>query len=129
MIEDLRQQYFSLLCDIGFVKPSKAEKSPRLGKSRVKFVRVPDELDTHSRDPKIVMAAIAASMYPKLLVVDPFSSQMKTLSNSAPASIHPSSVNFTPGQRINFDGAKFIVYFTAMQTKKLCKCIQHYLIL
>lgn len=40
--------------------------------------------------------------------------------NSATAAIHPSSVNFTPGRRNDFAGAKFVAFFTAMATKKLC---------
>lgn len=94
--------------------------STRYGKSRTRFVRVPPELDTHSKDPKAVMACLAASMYPKFLVIDKASGQMRTLSNSAPAAIHPSSVNFTPGRRVDFGDAKFVVFFTAMATKRLC---------
>lgn len=124
MMEELRQQYFSFLVDAGFIQATEAEKrdliSTRYGKSKTRFVRVPLELDTQSRDPKAVMACLAASMYPKLLVIDPQSGQMRTLSNSAPAAIHPSSVNFTPGRRIDFGNAKFIAFFTAMHTKKLC---------
>lgn len=125
MIEELRQQYFSFLVDAGFIQATEAEKreliSTKYGKSRTRFVRVPLELDTYSRDPKAVMACLAASMYPKLLIVDPHNGQMRTLSNSAPAAIHPSSVNFTPGRRIDFGDAKYIAYFTAMHTKKLCE--------
>lgn len=125
MIEDLRQQYFSFLVDAGFIQISEGDKRDLLhtrhGKSRTRFVRVPAELDTYSRDPKAVMACLAGSMYPKLLVVDPQSGQMRTLSNNAPAAIHPSSVNFAVGRRIEFGNAKFIVFFTAMHTKKLCE--------
>lgn len=131
MIEELRQQYFSFLIDAGFIQCTEAQKreliSTRYGKSRTRFVRVPEELDTHSRDAKAVMACLAASLYPKLLIVDPASGQMRTLSNNAPAAIHPSSVNFAPGRRIDFGGAKYIAFFTAMRTKKLCKdriCIE-----
>ena len=125
MIEELRQQYFSFLIDAGFIQCTDVQKreliSTRYGKSRTRFVRVPEELDTHSRDAKAVMACLAASLYPKLLVVDPASGQMRTLANNAPAAIHPSSVNFAPGRRIDFGGAKFIAFFTAMHTKKLCE--------
>lgn len=124
MISELCQQYFSFLVDAGFIQVTEAEKreliSTRYGKSRTRFVRVPADLNTHSKDPKAVMACLAASMYPKFLVVDPQSGQMRTLSNNAPAAIHPSSVNFTPGRRIDFGNAKFVAFFTAMHTKKLC---------
>lgn len=125
MIEELRQQYFTFLIDAGFVQISDSEKhelfSTRHGKSRTRFVRVPAELDTHSKDPKAVMACLAAAMYPKLLVIDKSSGQMRTLANSATAAIHPSSVNFTPGKRVDFGDAKFVAFFTAMHTKKLCE--------
>ncbi|KAM0753239.1 P-loop containing nucleoside triphosphate hydrolase protein [Meredithblackwellia eburnea MCA 4105] len=123
MIEELRQQYFSFLVDAGFIQATEAEKreliSTRYGKSRTRFVRVPLELDNYSRDPRAVMACLASAMYPKLLVVDQQSGQMRTLANNAPAAIHPSSVNFMRGRRIDFNGAKFIVFFNAMHTKKL----------
>ncbi|SGY79422.1 BQ5605_C008g05127 [Microbotryum silenes-dioicae] len=124
-IEQGRQQYFSFLVDAGFIDISEAEKrelvSTRYGKSRTRFVRVPNELDTYSRDPKAVMACLAASMYPKLLVIDPQSGQMKTLAKNTPAAIHPSSVNFAPGRRVDFGGSKFVAFFTAMHTHKLCE--------
>lgn len=120
MIEELRQQYFSLLVDLGFVGVEKRALQPaRIGKSRTRFVQIPSEFDQFSRDPKAVMACLAASMYPKLLVVDPSNGSMRTLSNSATASIHPSSVNFAPGRRVDFGGARFVAFFTAMATKKL----------
>ena len=87
MIEELRQQYFSFLVDVGFVQATVQEKreliSTRYGRSKVRFVRVPDEMDGFSKDPKAVMACIAASLYPKLLVVDSASNSMKTLANSS----------------------------------------------
>jgi len=123
MMEELRQQYFSFLVDCGFINVSEREKrelvSTKIGKSRTRFVRVPAELDEYSQDPKVVMGILAASMYPKLLLIDPQSGQMKTLTNSAPAAIHPSSVNFSPGRRVDFGGAKFVVYNSAMATKRL----------
>ncbi|GAA5955052.1 hypothetical protein JCM3765_003173 [Sporobolomyces pararoseus] len=123
-IEELRQQFFSFLVDAGFISITDSERrsliSTKYGKSRTRFVRVPDELDTNSKDPRAVMACLAASMYPKLLVVDPQNGSMRTLANSAPAAIHPSSVNFSPGRRIDFGpNTRFIAFFTAMHTKKL----------
>lgn len=125
MIEELRQQYFSLLVDMGFIPAPASEKrdliATRYGKSRIRFVRVPSAQDTYSKDPKAVMACLAASMYPKILLVDPHSGQLRTLSNSAPASIHPSSVNFSGRHKSEFNGAKLVTFFTAMATKKLCE--------
>ncbi|BGO98493.1 hypothetical protein NBRC10513v2_002888 [Rhodotorula toruloides] len=123
-IEELRQQFFSFLFDAGFVNITNAERreltSTRYGKSRTKFLRVPTELDTASRDPRTVMACLAASMYPKLLVIDPQNGSLRTLANSAPAAIHPSSVNFGSGRRVDFgQGTRFAAFFQAMHTKKL----------
>ncbi|GAA6008894.1 hypothetical protein JCM11491_003823 [Sporobolomyces phaffii] len=123
-IEELRQQFFSFLVDAGFISITDSERrhliSTKYGKSRTRFVRVPDELDVNSKDPRAVMACLAASMYPKLLVIDPQNGSMRTLANSAPASIHPSSVNFSPGRRIDFGAnTRFVAFFTAMHTKKL----------
>ncbi|GAA5823603.1 hypothetical protein JCM11251_000694 [Rhodosporidiobolus azoricus] len=122
-IEELRQQFFSFLVDAGFVNVSDSERrqltSTRFGKSRTKFTRVPAELDTASKDPRAVMACFAASMYPKLLTIDPQNGSLRTLANSAPAAIHPSSVNFNPGRRVDFGNARFATFFTVMHTKKL----------
>lgn len=123
-IEDLRQQFFSFLVDAGFVNITNAERrelvSTRYGKSRTKFVRAPPDLDKASRDPRTVMACLAASMYPKLLVIDSQNGSLRTLANSAPAAIHPSSVNFAPGRRVDFgQGTRFAAFFQAMHTKKL----------
>ncbi|GAA5869867.1 hypothetical protein JCM3774_000517 [Rhodotorula dairenensis] len=123
-IEDLRQQFFSFLVDAGFVNITNSERrelvSTRYGKSRTKFVRAPADLDKASRDPRTVMACLAASMYPKLLVIDPQNGSLRTLANSAPAAIHPSSVNFAPGRRVDFgQGTRFAAFFQAMHTKKL----------
>ncbi|GAA5938098.1 hypothetical protein JCM10213_000830 [Rhodosporidiobolus nylandii] len=123
-MEELRQQFFSFLVDAGFVNVSDSERrqltSTRIGKSRTRFTRVPPELDTSSKDPRAVMACLAASMYPKLLVIDPQNGSLRTLANSAPAAIHPSSVNFSPGRRVDFGpNARFATFFTAMHTKKL----------
>ncbi|GAA5993713.1 hypothetical protein JCM10908_001342 [Rhodotorula pacifica] len=123
-IEELRQQFFSFLVDAGFVNITNSERrelvSTRYGKSRTKFVRAPADLDKASRDPRTVMACLAASMYPKLLVIDPQNGSLRTLANSAPAAIHPSSVNFAPGRRVDFgQGTRFAAFFQAMHTKKL----------
>ncbi|GAA5927842.1 uncharacterized protein JCM15063_006009 [Sporobolomyces koalae] len=123
-IEELRQQFFSFLVDAGFISITDQERrqliSTKYGKSRTRFVRVPDDLDANSKDPRAVMACLAASMYPKLLVIDPQNGSMRTLANSAPAAIHPSSVNFAPGRRIDFgQNTRFVAFFTAMHTKKL----------
>lgn len=120
MIEELRQQYFSILTELGFIPPSaRTPPPPRTNKSRLRFLQIPPTLDNNSHDPKIVSAVLASAMYPKLLVLE---GGMRTLANNAPAAIHPSSVNFAPGRRVDFGDAKFVTFFTAMVSKRLCAC-------
>ncbi|KAI7942024.1 hypothetical protein MJO28_012051 [Puccinia striiformis f. sp. tritici] len=130
-IEDLRSQFFGFLVDAGFVSTetkSKAHGSNSLShKSR--FCKVPLELDVNADQHKIVMGCIGAAMFPKLLVRDGAmqignvnsnaQGGWRTLTNSAPASIHPSSVNFSSGRRPDFGDARFVTYFNIMQSKKL----------
>lgn len=68
------------------------------------------------------MACIAGSMFPKLLIRDS-TRQWRTFTNNAPASVHPTSVNFTPGRRPDFGDADYVTYFNIMQSKKLCMSI------
>ena len=124
MIEELKQQYFGFLVDIGFLtlddRQRREHLSWRPGRSRQRFVRVPAELDGNSCDGKIVTACLASALYPKLLIVDQDVQALRTLSNNAPASIHPSSVNFTPGRKSDaLKQTKYLVYGSAMLTKKL----------
>lgn len=121
-IEELRIQFFGFLLDAGFIG---VQNDSRNHNGRGKFCTVPRDFDTNSQDTKVVMGCIAAAMFPKLLLRDN-SSQLtqshgawRTLTNSAPASIHPSSVNFTSGRRPDFGDAKFVTYFNIMQSKKL----------
>lgn len=112
-IEELRAQFFGFLVDAGFVDRATAPKG------RARFFTVPEACDVNSGDHKLVMSCIAAAMYPKLLVLDA-SRQWRTLANSAPAAIHPSSVNFNPGRRPDFGDARYVAFFNIMQSKKLC---------
>jgi ATP-dependent RNA helicase DHX29 len=126
MIEELRQQFFTYLVDSGFVQISETERRElsniKSTKSRVRFMRVPAELDARSKDPKTIMGCLASAMYPKLLVIDP-SGQPRTLTNNAPAAIHPSSVNFNSGRRPDWGKATLATYFNIMQSKRLCACL------
>ncbi|KAH9810275.1 P-loop containing nucleoside triphosphate hydrolase protein, partial [Melampsora americana] len=121
-IEELRIQFFGFLLDAGFIC---VQNDTRNYYGRSKFCTVPRDFDTNSQDTKVVMGCIAAAMFPKLLLRDN-SSQLsqahgawRTMTNSAPASIHPSSVNFTSGRRPDFGDARFVTYFNIMQSKKL----------
>ncbi|PLW22095.1 hypothetical protein PCASD_17739 [Puccinia coronata f. sp. avenae] len=121
-IEDLRSQFFGFLVDAGFVSNAKSNQ-------RSRFCTVPPELDLNADQHKIVMGCIGAAMFPKLLVRDGAmqignvnsnaQGGWRTLTNSAPASIHPSSVNFSSGRRPDFGDARFVTYFNIMQSKKL----------
>ncbi|KAK0525501.1 hypothetical protein OC834_005154 [Tilletia horrida] len=125
-IEDLRQQYMAYLLDSGFVKvddvTSKAIARLRYragstsGKPRL--MQLPEDLDANSGSVAVINAAMAAALYPKLLSIDTKSSQLRTIGNNAPASIHPSSVN----RRLRFYAlaktVHYLLYFTMMQNSK-----------
>jgi ATP-dependent RNA helicase DHX29 len=135
-IEELRQQFFNLLVEADFTNAKAATFTPP-GKARVRFLRVPTPLDALSGDPKAVMACVASAMFPKMLVAGE-AGGWKTLINSAPASVHPTSVNWARGQRPDFGPhARFIAcvalsrcwparvtdthsFFNIMQSKRLC---------
>ncbi|KAA1089616.1 hypothetical protein PGT21_024996 [Puccinia graminis f. sp. tritici] len=128
-IEDLRSQFLGFLVDAGFVVPNSRSHGPGSFSQRSRFCNVPAELDLNADQHKIVMGCIGAAMFPKLLVRDGAmqignvnsnaQGGWRTLTNSAPASIHPSSVNFSSGRRPDFGDARFVTYFNIMQSKKL----------
>jgi len=130
-IEDLRSQFFGFLVDAGFVDVDSKPKSYGSGSfsHKSRFCNVPLELDVNADQHKIVMGCIGAAMFPKLLVRDGAmqignvnsnaQGGWRTLTNSAPASIHPSSVNYSSGRRPDFGDARFVTYFNIMQSKKL----------
>lgn len=128
-IEELRVQFFGHLVDSGFINFK--DSGTRHNHSRSKFCSVPSAFDTNAHDAKIVMGCVGAAMFPKLLIRDSsgpntngYAHQTqgawRTMTNSAPAAIHPSSVNFTSGRRPDFGDAKYVTYFNIMQSKKLC---------
>lgn len=115
-IEDLRNQFYDCLVDAGFVPSQKEVMSSR---ARVRFLKVPAQLNQRAEDPKMVMSCLAAGMYPKLLMTDA-SGVFRTLTHNAPTSIHPSSINFNYGKKPDFGDSRFAVYCNVIQTKKLC---------
>lgn len=128
-IEDLRVQFFGFLADAGFVDVDSQYSSTHSFSQRNRFCNVPPELDLNADQHKLVMGCVGAAMFPKLLVRDGTmqvgnvnsntQGGWRTLTNSAPAVIHPSSVNFSSGRRPDFGEAKFVTYFNIMQSKKL----------
>jgi ATP-dependent RNA helicase DHX29 len=126
-IEELRQQYLTYLVDAGFVPVDEVARKEIVGAhfrfshggSKSRFVRVPDALNVYSSSLAQVNATIISALYPKLLVVDSRNGALKTLTNNAPASIHPSSVNF----KLRLDSLPrsihHLVYFTIMQSRRL----------
>jgi ATP-dependent RNA helicase DHX29 len=84
-------------------------------------VTIPPAFDVNSEDPHMLSAALASGLFPKILSIDPASGQLKTFSNSQPASIHPSSVNFRikPANRREEFGTNHLAFFTIMHSKKL----------
>ncbi|KAF9456536.1 P-loop containing nucleoside triphosphate hydrolase protein [Collybia nuda] len=120
-IEELRQQFLGYLIDSSFIQVDKTfirELSrARYGRNRTRFVSVPPELDVNSRNIALINAALTAGLFPKILGVDWTNGQMRTISNSQHASIHPSSVNF--GKKPVDFGVNHLAYFTLMHSKKL----------
>ncbi|KAJ4483983.1 P-loop containing nucleoside triphosphate hydrolase protein [Lentinula lateritia] len=120
-IEELRQQFLGYLIDASFIQVDKSFirdlNRARYSRNRTRFVPVPPELDSSSSNITLVNAALLAGLYPKVLAVDVFKGQMRTLSNNQQASFHPSSVNF--GKKPTDLGTNHIAYFTLMHSKKL----------
>ncbi|KAF8496667.1 P-loop containing nucleoside triphosphate hydrolase protein [Gautieria morchelliformis] len=120
-IEELRQQFLGYLIDSGFIQVSKTYVTElsraRYGRHKTRFVTLPPELDRNSTDNSLIHAALVAGLYPKLLMIDPSSSQMRTVTNNQRVSFHPSSINF--GKKSTDFGVNYLSYFTVMQSKKL----------
>ncbi|OAV97579.1 hypothetical protein PTTG_09819, partial [Puccinia triticina 1-1 BBBD Race 1] len=110
--------FFGFLVDAGFVNLNSRSCGAGSFSQRSRFCNVPAELDLNADQHKIVMGCIGAAMFPKLLVRDGAmqignvnsnaQGGWRTLTNSAPASIHPSSVNFSSGRRPDFGDARFM---------------------
>ena len=124
-IEELRQQYMSYLLDSGFVTVDDETRREIMGarfrfsSSKTRFFRVPANLDVNAGSLAMINTALVSALYPKLLVIDPRTAGLKTLTNGAPASIHPSSVNFKMRLSHLPKGINHLVYFTIMQSKRL----------
>lgn len=84
----------------------------RYSRNRNRFVTVPPELDCNSSNHALLNAALAAGLYPKILVVDPINGQMRTILNNQQVSFHPTSVNF--GKKASDMGSQQLAYFTLM---------------
>lgn len=124
-IEELRQQYMTYLLDAGYVQVTNQERSEIVGarfrfhSAKTKFMRVPAYLDENSASLSQVNAALVTALYPKLLSIDSRNGQLKTLTNNAPAAIHPSSVNFKLHLGSLHKSIHHLVYFTIMQSRRL----------
>ncbi|EMD41750.1 hypothetical protein CERSUDRAFT_110326 [Gelatoporia subvermispora B] len=120
-IEDLRQQFLSYLVDSSFIHADhtfvRELNRARYARGKTRFVYVPADLDAGSSNVAIISAALCAGLYPKILTVNPSTSEMRTITNNQVASFHPSSVNF--GRRAKDFGVNYLCYFTLMHSKKL----------
>ncbi|BEJ01119.1 hypothetical protein CcaverHIS631_0509760 [Cutaneotrichosporon cavernicola] len=120
-IEELRQQLMAYLIDSSFVEvtPEQKQEIARARYSRgfkTRFVTVPPQLNENAANERILSAALASGLYPKILTLDA-AGGLRTISNQQPVSIHPSSINFGLPKR-EF-GSNNLVYYTLMQSKKL----------
>ena len=82
----------------------------RYGRTKTKFIIVPNELDTNSSNTPLVNAALAAGLYPKIILFS--GGKWVTLANNQPVLPHPSSVNFQ--RKVSDFGANYLAYFTLM---------------
>ena len=91
--------------------PTSARFSSR---QRVRFVSVPPDLNTNAQNssPWAINAALAAGLFPKLLIVE--KGKMQTLGNSQPVGFHPSSVNFKKRPEDIVGSGTCLMYFTLM---------------
>ena len=124
-IEELRQQYMTYLLDSGFVTVDEETRREILGarfrfnSAKTRFLSVPAHLDVNSASLAMINTALTSALYPKLLVIDSKTAGLRTLTNGAPASIHPGSVNFKMKLYQLPKGVNHLVYFTIMQSKRL----------
>jgi len=120
-MEELRQQYFAYLVDTGFVTVDPSVRNElarrRMRHGRPKLLDIPMHLNTHSLDASVVTLALVAAMYPKLLVVDEGSQQMRTLTNNQPATVHPSSVNAR--KALGAPSMHFVLYHSIVYSHRL----------
>lgn len=137
-IEEIRQQYLSYLVDASFVlvdavcrkelsryvhlfilyRRSNSPPSARFtSRQRVRFVSVPPDLNTNVQNNAswAINAALAAGLFPKLLIVE--KGKMQTLGNSQPVAFHPSSVNFKKRPEDIVGGGTCLMYFTLMYVR------------
>ncbi|UZJ54717.1 hypothetical protein CBS101457_004037 [Exobasidium rhododendri] len=124
-IEELRQQYMTYLLDSGFVNVDEETRKDILGArfrfnhAKTKFLTTPPSLNVNSGSLAMINTALASALYPKLLVIDTKNGGLRTLTNGAPAAIHPSSVNFKMKLYHLPKGINHLIYFTIMQSKRL----------
>lgn len=120
-IEDLKGQLLVALADSGFLMLREDERKTLnkmrhyggRGRRQQQFFEVPQRVNINSDNDVVSSSVMAWSFYPKLLVRDaPGSRQVRNISNGAPISLHPSSVN-----RNQLD-LKWLSYYHIMQAAK-----------
>jgi len=120
-MEELRQQYFAYLVDTGFVTVDPSVRNDlarrRARHGRPKLLDIPAHLNTHGLEASVVTLALVAAMYPKLLIVDEGSQQMRTLTNNQPATVHPSSVNAR--KALGAPSMHFVLYHSIVYSHRL----------
>ena len=94
--------------------PTSARFSSR---QRVRFVSIPPDLNTNAQNnsPWAINAALAAGLFPKLLIVE--KGKMQTLGSSQPVGFHPSSVNFRKRPEDIVGSGTCLMYFTLMYVR------------
>ncbi|KAL4400189.1 RNA helicase [Malassezia pachydermatis] len=120
-MEELRQQYLAYLVDTGFVRVDASVRHDlvrrRTRHGRPRLMEIPAHLDTYSQSGAVITLALVAAMYPKLLIVDEKTQQMRTLTNNQPAVIHPSSVNAR--KPLGTPSTHFVLYHSIVYSHRL----------
>lgn len=120
-VEELRQQYFAYLVDTGFVTVDQSVRNDlarrRVRQGRPKLLEIPAHLNIYGLEASVVTLALVAAMYPKLLIVDEGTQQMRTLTNNQPAVVHPSSVNAR--KALGAPSLHFVLYHSIVYSHRL----------
>lgn len=120
-MEELHQQYFAYLVDTNFVSVDPSVRNElarrRVRHGRPKLLEIPAHVNTYGQDASVITLALVAAMYPKLLMVDEGTQQMRTLTNNQPATVHPSSVNAR--KALGAPSMHFVLYHSIVYSHRL----------
>ena len=106
MIAQMRDQFFTLLVDIGFVEAPAGGKGRGKARYRGAASDKSASYNANADNLQLVTAVIAAGLYPNVIIVKPGAREPKLLTRIGEVFLHPCSVNFN---RSSF-GSRYLVY-------------------